>query len=120
MSPTFLFLYFILLQCQLKQHYALNAFTGPLDCVRFTLRTKGPLGLYKGLTPWLVFAFPRSAVRFSTYEFVSQRFRETVSKESQEGELQNGKLGPYLSMAAGSIAGAGTLCEATNIYVLPK
>ncbi|EWM23146.1 tricarboxylate transport mitochondrial-like protein [Nannochloropsis gaditana] len=92
--------------CQLKQHYALNAFTGPLDCVRFTLRTKGPLGLYKGLTPWLVFAFPRSAVRFSTYEFVSQRFRETVSKESQEGELQNGKLDPYLSMAAGSIAGA--------------
>lgn len=47
------------MQLQLKHHYKLNAFSNPVDCALYTMRTKGPLGLYKGLTPWIVFAFPR-------------------------------------------------------------
>ncbi|GAB5035288.1 tricarboxylate transport mitochondrial [Nannochloropsis oceanica] len=88
-------------QCQLKQHYQLKKFTGPLDCVRYTLRTKGPFGLYKGLMPWLVFAFPRSAVRFSTYEYASHAL--------QNGWGHNdggGKKDPLLTMTAGTLAGA--------------
>lgn len=47
-------------QLQLKHHYKLHdAFSNPVDCALYTVRTKGPLGLYKGLTPWIVFAFPR-------------------------------------------------------------
>lgn len=47
-------------QLQLKHHYQQkNAFSNPVDCALYTVRTKGPLGLYKGLTPWIVFAFPR-------------------------------------------------------------
>jgi hypothetical protein len=47
-------------QLQLKHHYKLqNAFSNPVDCALYTVRSKGALGLYKGLTPWIVFAFPR-------------------------------------------------------------
>jgi len=91
----------LLLQCQLKQHYQLNAFSGPVDCVRYTLRTKGPSGLYKGLTPWLVFAFPRSAVRFSTYEYASHALHSGLN--SNAGTK---KLDPLLAMTAGTLAGA--------------
>lgn len=72
-----------------------------MDCVRYTLRTKGPSGLYKGLTPWLVFAFPRSAVRFSTYEYASQAMQGDL--DSTTGTK---KLDPLLAMAAGTLAGA--------------
>jgi hypothetical protein len=47
-------------QLQLRHQYHLNGFTGPVDCVLYTFREKGPLGLYRGLSPWLLFAFPRS------------------------------------------------------------
>ncbi len=47
-------------QLQLQHQYKLSqAFINPFDCALYTIRTKGPLGLYKGLTPWIVFAFPR-------------------------------------------------------------
>ena len=91
----------LLLQCQLKQHYQLNAFSGPVDCVRYTLRTKGPSGLYKGLTPWLVFAFPRSAVRFSTYEYASHALQSGLNPNAGPK-----KLDPLLAMTAGTLAGA--------------
>ncbi len=90
---------FVKCQLQLKHHYQLNAFSGPVDCVFYTLRTKGPLGLYKGLSPWLVFAFPRSAVRFSTYDYVSHALQS-------DGK----KLDPLYAMMAGTVAGSSTFC----------
>lgn len=83
-------------QLQLKHHYKLNAFSNPVDCALYTVRTKGPLGLYKGLTPWIVFAFPRSAVRFSTYEFAAQWL---------QGD--GAKVDPLYAMLAGTLAGSG-------------
>uniref|UniRef100_A0A7S1TUF2 Mitochondrial carrier protein n=1 Tax=Phaeomonas parva TaxID=124430 RepID=A0A7S1TUF2_9STRA len=41
---------------------------GMVDIARATVRRFGPQGLYRGLPPWLFFAFPRSAVRFSVFE----------------------------------------------------
>ena len=38
------------------------------DVARFTLRTHGFAGFYRGLTSWLVFAAPRLGVRFWTFE----------------------------------------------------
>lgn len=35
-----------------------------------TVRTRGLFGLYSGLSPWLLFSFPRAAFRFSVYEHV--------------------------------------------------
>jgi hypothetical protein len=99
--PVLITLPHLFFQCQLKQHYHLNAFSGPVDCVRYTLRTKGPSGLYKGLTPWLVFAFPRSAVRFSTYEYASHALQSGLDPNSGTK-----KLDPLLAMTAGTVAGA--------------
>lgn len=43
---------------------------GLLRVFKETIRTRGLTGLYSGLTPWLLFSFPRAAFRFSVYERV--------------------------------------------------
>ncbi|KAJ8603984.1 hypothetical protein CTAYLR_003363 [Chrysophaeum taylorii] len=43
---------------------------GTIDCLVRTAREHGVRGLYKGATPWFVFAGPRSAVRFATFEYL--------------------------------------------------
>ena len=58
-------------QTQLQQHHAHDSaprFRGTGQCFKETLRRKGPLGFYKGLTPWLVCAVPRNVTRFVAYE----------------------------------------------------
>lgn len=44
--------------------------SGMVDCVVRTVRESGVRGLYRGSTPWFVFAGPRSAVRFATFEYL--------------------------------------------------
>ena len=39
------------------------------DVVRDTIRSNGFLGLYKGFSSYLIFAVPKSYVRFGTYSF---------------------------------------------------
>eukprot|EP00904_Undaria_pinnatifida_P004440 jgi/Undpi1/13998/HiC_scaffold_9.g03649.m1 len=68
---------------------------GPLHCVTQTLRHSGPRGLYVGLPPWLTFALPRSAIRFTTFEHVSGWL--------QEGD---GEAHVLNALAAGTLAGA--------------
>lgn len=46
-------------QLQLQHLYKQSEFGGPVECALYTVRHKGATGLYKGLTPWLVFALPR-------------------------------------------------------------
>ncbi|CAM9366730.1 unnamed protein product [Ectocarpus fasciculatus] len=70
-------------------------FKGPLHCATQTLRHSGVLGLYVGLPPWLTFALPRSAIRFTTFERVSEWL--------QEGQ---GKVDAVNALAAGTVAGA--------------
>ena len=41
---------------------------GTLSYLLQTVRTRGFLGMYTGATPWFVFAGPRSAVRFASFE----------------------------------------------------
>lgn len=43
---------------------------GLLGVFKDTVRTRGFTGLYSGLSPWLLFSFPRAAFRFSVYEQV--------------------------------------------------
>ena len=45
-----------------------------MDCLLRTVRSKGFLGLYQGATPWFVFAGPRSALRFATFEAARDHF----------------------------------------------
>ena len=37
-------------------------------CFEHTVRAYGARGMYRGMSPWLVFAFPKTAVRFTTFE----------------------------------------------------
>ncbi|CAM9203956.1 unnamed protein product [Ascophyllum nodosum] len=70
-------------------------YKGPLDCAVHTVRQNGPRGLYVGLPPWLTFALPRSAIRFTTYERVSGLL--------QEGD---GQVHMVNALVAGTVAGA--------------
>lgn len=44
-------------------------FTGMADCFRQTMKNKGVLGLWSGLTPSLLKIVPYFGVMFSTFEF---------------------------------------------------
>merc|ERR1719491_800867 len=46
-------------------------YTGTLDCITRTMRAHGLLGLYQGGAAWLVAAGPRAAVRFGSFEALS-------------------------------------------------
>ena len=72
---------FIKRQLQLQQQasaLARNApvvFTSPLHCAAHTVRTRGVRGLYTGFAPFIVFAGPRSAIRFFAFEQLSAASR---------------------------------------------
>ena len=44
-------------------------FSGPLDCVRSTLRNEGLRAFWKGFTPTLLGSLPYSTIMFGTFEF---------------------------------------------------
>lgn len=72
------------------------AFQGPLDVVRWTIRERGVLGLYRGIPSWLFFAFPRVAARFAAYEKANGAVHSAMPD-----------LSPALTkLAAGTVAGA--------------
>jgi len=54
-----------------------------------TIRRKGFSGLYEGLTPWLVFSLPRSAIKFATFEFLMAR----QSRDTDLGAAPKGRRG---------------------------
>ncbi|CAM9264696.1 unnamed protein product [Discosporangium mesarthrocarpum] len=70
------------------------SFKGPIHCAASTFRQNGVCGLYAGLSPWLIFAFPRSAIRFMTFE--------NVATQLQGGQ---GELSPLIALGAGTVAG---------------
>jgi solute carrier family 25 (mitochondrial citrate transporter), member 1 len=67
------------------------SFTGSRDVLRQTVARHGWLGMYRGLSPNLAFAFPKCAVRFAAFEYVAAAMRG----------------GAGAGAGAGSVAGAG-------------
>jgi solute carrier family 25 citrate transporter 1 len=51
-------------------------YRGSIDCVVRTVKQHGLAGLYRGGMSWVVFAGPRSAVRFGVFEALSAASRE--------------------------------------------
>ena len=43
-------------------------YAGPRDALVSNLRAHGPTVLYRGIPSWLLFAFPRSAIRFTVFD----------------------------------------------------
>lgn len=73
--------------------------------LKYTYEQKGMVGFYQGLSPWLLFAFPRSAIRFSTFEATKTLLLERTN-HGKKTEEQSFNLSPLQAMFAGSIAGA--------------
>jgi len=82
-----------------------GVYRGVLHCFFSTLSSRGPLGLYNGLSPHLLFAFPRVASRFSLYEACGRAIRG-------EGAPRR-PLTSAEALAAGAVAGFGEAAFAT-------
>ena len=74
----------------------------PLAITRSIVQKHGALGLYRGLSPWLFFAFPRGATRFSVYEWSAALLQ---GREHGEAAARGGAISPLNSMLAGTLAG---------------
>lgn len=64
------------LQAQMQLHESI-ARQGILRCGQSTVVNHGVAGLYRGLSSWLVFAFPKTAIRFPC-QHVSRRAATTI------------------------------------------
>ncbi|GAB1861446.1 Citrate transport protein [Camponotus japonicus] len=73
-------------------------YTGIVDCVTKTIKTRGFFGLYRGLPVLLYGSIPKSAVRFGAFETVKDQLVDA-----------DGKLNPQRRLLAGLCAG---VCEA--------
>lgn len=71
-------------------------FRGPGHVLQHTMSTKGFLGLYRGIGPWIFFAPARHSSRFLTFEY--------TSKQLLKGRSTG--LGPWESFFAGFVAGS--------------
>ena len=74
-------------------------------CLTDTFREKGWRGVYRGSASWFLFAFPRSAVRFSIYEQLTGAWTDSGREQTL-----------WADGAAGTVAGAveGALCQTPN------
>lgn len=73
-------------------------YTGIVDCVTKTIKTRGFFGLYRGLSVLLYGSIPKSAVRFGAFETAKDKLVDA-----------DGKLNPQRRLLAGLCAG---VCEA--------
>eukprot|EP01116_Phalansterium_solitarium_P000391 TRINITY_DN10261_c0_g1_i1.p1 TRINITY_DN10261_c0_g1~~TRINITY_DN10261_c0_g1_i1.p1 ORF type:complete len:299 (-),score=45.38 TRINITY_DN10261_c0_g1_i1:201-1097(-) len=69
-------------------------FQGPVDCVVKTIKSHGPLGLYRGLSALVVGSAPKAAVRFTAYEAAVKQIAGP-----------DGKMTPLKTMLAGLCGG---------------
>ncbi|XP_014162662.1 tricarboxylate transport protein, mitochondrial [Geospiza fortis] len=63
-------------QLQLDEKANPPRYKGIGDCVKQTVRDHGVRGLYRGLSSLLYGSIPKAAVRFGTFEFLSNQMRE--------------------------------------------
>jgi len=87
-----------------------GGYSGAVDCFRQTVQARGVQGLYRGGSAWVVFAGPRSAVRFSTFQQLS------ASAHRQ------GYSGIGVDSACGFFAGTAeaALCQTPNQAIAIK
>ena len=58
-------------------------FSNFIHAMKFNVAKDGPMILYRGLPSWLLFAFPRSWVRFGVYENVIEIFDHRLDQHAQ-------------------------------------
>lgn len=87
-------------------------YNGMLDCYMKTIRARGVLGLYQGMTPVLVGAIPKQATRWGVFEFSASSlcsFKRSVLL-LDEKDCHRSKLSLAEVSACGLVAGAVEAC----------
>mmetsp|Transcript_10941 Transcript_10941/g.15205 ORF Transcript_10941/g.15205 Transcript_10941/m.15205 type:complete len:318 (+) Transcript_10941:54-1007(+) len=85
---------------------------GFISVIRDTVRRAGPIGLYEGLTPWLVFSIPRAALKFTTYETLlsqSRKYLRNPGDDKKPTEDSKNQTSMAVSMICGALAGAAEM-----------
>ena len=84
-----------------------GVYTSPLDVVRKTLRNSGAVGMYRGLSTFIVFAPAAVAVRFSSFD-AAQRQIESSFPAALDDQAQD--------FVCGLVSG---MTEAIRSYLCP-
>ncbi|XP_078393496.1 tricarboxylate transport protein B, mitochondrial-like, partial [Cetorhinus maximus] len=74
-------------QLQLDEKANPPRYKGIGDCVKQTVQGHGVRGLYRGLSSLLYGSIPKAAVRFGTFEFLSNQMRDAQGKLSSQQSL---------------------------------
>jgi solute carrier family 25 citrate transporter 1 len=80
----------------------------PRECFAETMKSKGFIGLYKGLSPWLYFAVPRCVVRFGVFEEATTHLLRHQNEQAAIAGKEvpsSGQLSPARGFVAGMMAG---------------
>ena len=80
----------------------------PRECFAETMKSKGFVGLYKGLSPWLYFAVPRCVVRFGVFEEATTHLLRHQNEQAAIAGKEMppaGQLSPARGFVAGMMAG---------------
>ncbi len=78
-------------------------YAGIFDVVRQTVKSHGPLGLYRGLSVLVVGQVPQSAIRFGVFEALKRQL--LLHFDDENTSKYNGTLPAHLKMACGLGAG---------------
>lgn len=74
-------------QLQLDERANPPRYRGIGDCVKLTVQDHGLRGLYRGLSSLLYGSIPKSAVRFGTFEVLSNPMRDATGRLDNKGSL---------------------------------
>ena len=98
---------FVKRQMQLQQlaspralNSAVKTFHSPWHCATLTLHNKGLRGLYAGFSGWVLFAGPRSAIRFGTFDALHRMMPTTNTNISNRARDSLAGLGAGMAEAA--------------------
>ena len=75
-------------------------YAGPRDALVSNLRANGPTVLYRGIPSWLLFAFPRSAIRFTVFDQTAAALDTQMGTAGEAGGRAGGAVGGAVGGAA--------------------
>ena len=75
------------LQEQLKNNNSNVKFNGLYGCLKWTIKNNGILGLYRGLSPMLATAIPKAGIRFGTFTYFQNMFKEKGNVTTKQNFL---------------------------------
>ena len=85
---------FVKTQLQLQSKGSISstapAFKGPWDCAVRTVREKGVLGLYKGLTALITGTAAKAAIRFFAFEELKKRLADSNGRLTKSKRVLSG------------------------------